>query len=480
MGKWILLIGILFCNVQAILGQEIKISQKEEFNFYRDQVIVLGKYKGQTVVYKNHASIGELLFYDSAMQKTQVSTLAFLPEKASNIRFGCSEQDILICYQLNDKKMQAIYINKLRNDLTWQEPTEICTNWKKESNAKNNATIHFSEDQRSVLVSTSYMDDGILYLLANTYDSQLQARSTIQQAYTDKNYLRLYSATLTNEGAIALLATDQTVKSKANKEEVYLLYASVGSTLLDSIRLSIGNYSVQDICLLQHHEQQQIYIAAFFADGKYSSAVGLYYCVFSEEQKKIVATHYTPLALQSVGTKNDLRNLTLKQISVSKQGHIECITEKSSHYSRTLSSLQPMVGSSILFNNLQDNARIVQEYVFEEIVLFNIKADGTLAWSQTILKDQTTQDDEGVYSSYVCLQYPNGKVYFFNDLSGRAWRLLGAYVSSAGELSVKELQTYDAMRNWNVLVSQGKQISGKEMLVPCITKNYLCFLKISY
>lgn len=39
-----------------------------------------------------------------------------------------------------------------------------------------------------------------------------------------------------------------------------------------------------------------------------------------------------------------------------------------------------------MMSNMNENARIVNEFSYDEIAVFNLKADGSLAWSQTILK----------------------------------------------------------------------------------------------
>jgi hypothetical protein len=127
-----------------------------------------------------------------------------------------------------------------------------------------------------------------------------------------------------------------------------------------------------------------------------------------------------------------------------------------------------------------DNARTVTEYYYDEIYLFNFKMEGSLSWSQTILKEQLSTDDGGIFSSFATLQYPIGNAYIFNDLSSKNTRLLSCYVTAGGELNMKEIQTNEQTDAWNLMPRSGKQISKSEMLIPCVMKNYVCFLKLTF
>jgi hypothetical protein len=73
-----------------------------------------------------------------------------------------------------------------------------------------------------------------------------------------------------------------------------------------------------------------------------------------------------------------------------------------------------------------------------------------------------------------------GKVYLFNDNEGRRDKLMAAYLNSKGVLSLKQLATPEALDAMNVMPRSAVQISGSEIVMPCITKGYLCLLKIQY
>lgn len=140
---------------------------------------------------------------------------------------------------------------------------------------------------------------------------------------------------------------------------------------------------------------------------------------------------------------------------------------------RTISSINPIVGNS--FVSVPDNARTVTEYYYDEIYIFSFKNEGSLSWSQTILKEQLSTDDGGLFSSFTPLQHPLGNAFIFNDLSSKNTRLLACYVSSKGEMNMKEIQTNEQIDEWNLLPRSAMQISKSELLIPCMMKNNVCF-----
>ena len=184
------------------------------------------------------------------------------------------------------------------------------------------------------------------------------------------------------------------------------------------------------------------------------------------------------MVLQISKSNSDLKDLRMRHLFLKSDGGVELVAEKYYQNIRTISSVNPIVSSSFMTG--PDNARSVTEYYYDEVCVFNFKLDGSLNWSQTILKEQLSTDDGGIFSSFIPLRYNIGNVYIFNDLSSKATRLLASYLSSKGEMSMKEIQTSEQIDEWNLMPRSGKQISKSEVVIPCMLKNSVAFLKIKY
>jgi drug/metabolite transporter (DMT)-like permease len=86
----------------------------------------------------------------------------------------------------------------------------------------------------------------------------------------------------------------------------------------------------------------------------------------------------------------------------------------------------------------------------------------------------------GIFSSFGVMEHPKGKAYIFNDLNTSNTRFIASYVSAQGLITLKEFQTTEEMNTWDIMPRSAVQISSTEIVMPCVTKSYLCFLKIVF
>ena len=478
MRKILLIVLLLIVGVN-LFAQTILLSEKEELNLRNDDFMVVGKCRGYSVVYRNHASIGELLFYNKNMVKEKISTLSFLPSKLSKIKFTNTSQDMLVFYVVKENKSMNVYMSKLNQDYSWTEP-QLFESTPMES-FRNNGEFNFSvsDDNTKTLVYNSFSEEGSTKLHAKVVDINLQVDIEIKQLMTEGDLYMLDVAGVSNRGEAYLLAND-TKANKGSGEKLILLTASKGDLNFSFNQFDLNQYSIRDIHLAIDNINRNLYIASYFSDGRYSKSRGLFLGSYNIENKIVNPSHFTPITMQVAATPTDLKDMKIRNLFLKKSGEVEIVAERTYQNTRSIASITPMLSSSMMMSNMNENARIVNEFSYDEIAVFNLKADGSLAWSQTILKDQTTMDDNGIFSSYGVLQHRLGNAYIFNDMSGKQSRILASYISGTGELTVKELQTSEEIENWNLMPRSALQMSKSEIVMPCVSKNYLCFLKISY
>ncbi|GBL34431.1 hypothetical protein EMGBS15_00260 [Filimonas sp.] len=475
----ILLIGLFIFAISDGFGQKIVLSEKEELNLRNDDFMVIGQCRKQTVVYKHHEGIGEIIFYNASFVKDRISTLAFLPTSFLKIFFSNSAEHLSVFYVLKENRKLNVYMSALKEDFSWTEPVLLQSS--PSGSYRNSHDYHFcsSEDNTKTLVYTTFDENEITVLQARVVDESLVSISDIKQSITDRDLYISETASVSNDGAAFMVAGDVNT-SKGNIEKLTLLSGAKGASTLTVTPMNLNQYAVSDIHLTMDNPNNNLYVSGYFADGRYSSPRGIYFSVFDMAAKGISSNHFTPLTLQISSSRTDLRDLKIRNVFLKKTGEIEIVAEKTYQNARNVGSAPPVISSSLLLSNMADNTRIVQEFSYEEIALFNLKTDGSLAWSQTILKDQTTTDDNGIFSSFGVLQHRLGHVFLFSDMSSKQSRLLACYVSANGELTVKELQSSEEVDEWSLMPRSSVQLSKSEIVMPCVSKNYLCFLKISY
>jgi hypothetical protein len=119
------------------------------------------------------------------------------------------------------------------------------------------------------------------------------------------------------------------------------------------------------------------------------------------------------------------------------------------------------------------NRRI--EFHFDNILTLSINADGTVHWSQLIRKEQTSMDDEGLYSSFNTVLTPDELTIIYNNDIGRSNEITGNSIDPKGEMKSKRIsKKSDSI---SILPRAGKQVDENTFVCPAVTKKRLFLVK---
>ena len=117
-------------------------------------------------------------------------------------------------------------------------------------------------------------------------------------------------------------------------------------------------------------------------------------------------------------------------------------------------------------------------YHAENIMILSFDKNCNLEWSNVIPKTQYDDESENLISNHI--MNTGGELHFlYNQYEHRSILLNDQSISPEGKITryptIKNLDKgYDFMPRY------AKQVSGKQMVVPCLYKNYLCFAKIDF
>jgi len=469
---------LLFFLPGVLPAQKLLLSEREDINLRNDDFSVIGTCNQQTAVYRKRNNRPEIIFYNAYMHKVKSVSLDFVSDDFSRIYFAASDERILVFYQQREERKEQLYGAIVQKDYSLSSPVLL----QSVSAAGPSGQIEFlrnsSEDGRRHLLHAAYYNDGAWVVQAMVVDESLKTISRISQLVSvAKEWAVLESSAVSNQGnALLLMAEKPTVKGAT--ESVKLLFAAAGAGEFASYPVALNKHTVSDLMPACDNRNTLFYLAGFYADGRYNTPKGVFFSTFDEEQQAATVSHFTPLAMQLSGGKGDLRDFKLRHLSIKSDGGVELSAEKYFQNTRTITSMNPSM--SLGFVSMPDQTRTIQEYYYDEVAVFNLKPDGNLAWSQTMLKEQQSADDGGIYSSIGVMEHKAGKVYFFNDLNSRQARLMAGFIANNSDMVMRELPTTDEMNEWNWMPRSAKQISKREIVMPCTLKGYLCFLKISF
>ena len=120
------------------------------------------------------------------------------------------------------------------------------------------------------------------------------------------------------------------------------------------------------------------------------------------------------------------------------------------------------------------NRRI--EFHYDNVLAISVNADGSIDWGQLIQKEQTSMDDEGIYSSFNSVLSPEALSVIFNNDIGRNNEIVSHSINAQGLLTIKKFsRSGDSI---SILPRSGKQVDENTMIVPAVTKKRLFLVKL--
>ena len=471
----LLFFGCLSISLQA---QKMYLSEKSDYVRRNDSYQILSKYQGMFTIYQRHAGISELHFFDSTGIPEKVSSLSFLPDQPEWLFFASSSKQITVFFVGKENKQQYVYASQLQANFSWTSPIVIDSCSTRAYRISSGYQFVSSANHQQTLLYTHWLQEGKEMLRLLVVDDKLQTRTRIEQALPETSNYLSSQAIVSNQGDAFLLGSSRDLSLPS--ETLSLLQIYHGATEYISTRIDTKDQPLNDIHLAYNENNQGLALAAWFRQARYSSPKGIFSAFFQPSSRTFISQSFTPIRLQIGSSRSDLNDLEIRDMYLNTHGDIEISAEKYSETTRSISTFSPNMSVGLINSNIQENVHTVKDYAYQEIVVFHLAGDGSLLWNQHILKEQSSTDDKGLYSSFCVMENKWGKAFLFNDISSRQNRFLAAYLSGKGDINVREVPLPAETDDWSLIPREGQQVSSRELIVPCQSKNYLCFLIIRY
>jgi hypothetical protein len=452
------------------------LSKKEKMNMRFDDFTIVGSFNQQLIGYIKHEAEHLFIFYDSAMQKKEQIKLP-VANDAAHIEFFATNESILVFYEIKNGKSIKRYAISLQSNLVFTE-AQLLYEISCSSNARiNSMDVKVSSNEQYYAISHAIEMDNSLSVYVTLMNRNSGVVKTFRQSVFDKQWIMSEAIAVTNTGIIYWYALHRP-SNRGSADALKLLDCGINEEIFEMRDVDLTNYTISDIKVKINEADKMLYTIACYSNSLYNNPLGFYLNQYSTTNNQLIQSQFTSVALASGKKEVDMKNLKIKNMGLKKDGGIEVAMERSFQNVRTLSNINSSISMSM--GGMMDNSRTINEYYYDEIIIFNFKTDCKLNWSQTILKNQMTTDDNGIFSSFGCFEYPIGKVYLFNDDNLKSNRLIGAYVASSGELNLKEIPLSKEVQSVGLLPRSAYQISKSEIIIPCLEKDYLRFLIVKF
>ncbi len=391
---------------------------------------------------------------------------------------------------------------------------------------KTGAVIFYlSQDKKySVLlaqpVNSKFIEIGKPLVIDTIYDrkemiaSNLRFRASVDQSYLMIYYPYFFGTTLTSAKFICVDRSLHALYNKTvpfNRDEKELedsktLIDNNGGCffILNPLSAAEGNiYDVfhfspaGDFSTYNIHTEKAVFsdpyfeidnrngnlvMNAFYNDDKHAEDVanGFFYASYRPDSGTVIKSGYTPftqdfikeLTGRAITDKPKLYTFTIRKSVLRNDGGSMILAES---FIRDTREVPIQVGFQPGFGNYHT----AYVYQFNDLIAFSIDPDGQLQWHAVMKKKQSSEDDNGVYSSFLAVNEKDRLRFLYLDeisLSG----ILNQYtLTSDGRVDRKAVMNQED-KDVMLLPKSGRQVAPNEVVMPSYLNGMLKLVKITY
>ena len=502
--KWTIFLFAFLLFAVNVNSQLITYSETNEEDVRDLKYEIIGKLNGNIHIYKNNNDHYSITLFDAEMKEVSREKLTFLPDKIINENFLLLPDSYLMFYQYQKKGI--VYCMSAKFDNTGKPvgaPIELDTT--KVSFLADNkiyTVINSDDKQKVMVVKISKPDEEKTNHVTTTlYNGQLQLlkKSKVLVSMKERN-ASLSEFVLDNSGDLAFIKSSGTgnseivnkltlINKQALEDSIHLIDPDLKGIYLDDIHLKVDNYN-------KHY-----LITSFFSKQRAGHVEGVYCYLWDKTTKKDILNtnivfndEFRADAKDENSIKDALDDFFLRNIVAKRDGGFVLAAES---YSTSTTNNNPfnrwdnygspysgfnnysVYGSNgMYYNPYSRNYNNITSYYATNIIMLSVDVHGKMEWSNIIHKSQRDESSEN-YISYGVLNTGDRVHFLFNAQTKREYLLNDQSISPDGQL-VRSPAFRGLNEAYEFMPRFGKQTGGRQIVLPCQYRNYICFAKIDY
>ena len=496
MKKLFLAYWIIFLLPFAGFSQKINYTDIAKEDSKDNSFEIIGKLKGNYLIYKATRSDDILSVYDRDMQLKQNVYLNFIPSKTIHISFFIYPDFIYVFYSYYKKGV--VFCMGAPVDAEGKlikDPVELDTAKIERTADKNVYSFITSEDKQKIMVYKILENNNSLTFATLVFDNQLHLiNKSWQTLEYRENKNHLSDILLDNTGCLVFTNSFRP-GSRDNTDRLTIVTKKVEANYFSVHTLDLKNTLLSDVKLKVDNANHHAIINSFYRDEQKGDIKGIYSAIWDLASDTVVSNTVIPFnntiraeAKDNGPEKLAFNNFIIKNIIVRKDGGYiltaeEYVTQESNLYN-------PMYRNGFAFGNPfyynpfmygpysgMNNYQVVI-INYNNILMLSISNSGQLEWNSVIQKKQSANDNDN-YLSFLLFN-PGSEIHFlYNDLSNKEISLLDNTLVPDG--SIRQNTSIKAMNNnYRFMPKYGKQVAAHEVIIPCTYRNSISFAKIEY
>ena len=503
-GRWFVIFLFLLPAFSAY-AQKLLYSEPEKDDTRKLNFEIIGKINGNFLIYKNIRNKNTIAILDNDMKLVKSVEQDYLPDndRVINVDFFAYPDFAYMIYQY--RKRNIIYCTAAKIDGNGNKTGELIELDTTQVNFGADNKIYSvvtSEDKSKIMIFKINSKNKKLYMITTLLmDDKLNLlkKSRLSIAMQDRDdYLNEFQ--LDNDGDLVFSRFDRVNNENIGDAALVIKYAQADSLMikdldtekkyLDEIRIKPDNYNKRYIITSFYYKQRRGNVDGFYfyVWDKQSAQPALEdTLVFSEELRRE--------ARGNSSTRAAFNDYFIRNIISRKDGGF--IVSSEAYYTSSrgggwnrwnnlygspfMRSYDYYYYSPYSYNSLWGNRWNTGQnvrYQADNIAILSFDKNGKREWSSIISKEQFDDQTDDLLSYQV--MNTGGQLHFlFNNLEKRANLLNDFSVQPDGKINRNPtLKNLD--RGYELMPKFAKQVSSRQVIIPCVYRNYVCFAKLDY
>lgn len=494
----------LGASAQKITYSDILKNDRKDMNFE-----ILGKFAGNFLVYKNYQQMPFITVYDNNMLLKENVELDFIKNRILNIDFVNYPGKLLLFYQY--QKGNTVYCNaatlgpdaKLSGGVVTLDTTKI--NFFADNKFYG---LSYSEDKKKILLYKTVKKDRRLNMVTKVFTDDLQMLDSARQIFEYDDRRETYKdLNISNNGHIVFLKETNNVRSDFSKALSVFKRQFKSPDFLEK-EIDLKEHKIDDSEIKIDNVNKWYVIAAFSLEKNSINLSGMFTAVVPEDTSKpiqVAINKFSDNLKSEVSQSNTIRDafdkFFIKSIVLKKDGGFLVTTEEQYNDSRNanwnrLSPYYPYYGNmndyyyyyprynymytpyGYNYYDRYGNNRNEDMYYANDIVTFSMDRDQQMKWATNIMKN-TSDVGTKAFLSYSTANF-DGEVHFLFIQNDKNRQIINNF-GMQGDGTVNRYPTLKSReKGYFFMPGYAKQVSAREVIMPCMFRNNIAFVKIEF
>lgn len=503
-GRWFLTVLVALAGITAT-AQKIVYSEPERDDTRRMNFDVAGKVGGNFLIYKNVRNRNWITVLDNDMKQTGKVEQDYVPDndRMINVDFFPYNDFCYMIYQYQKKNIVYCVASK------------IDANGKKISNViqLDTTQIGFAASNKIYSVLTSEDKSRLIVFKINSKNRKAYVMTTIllndKLGLLKKSRLSipmndrddyLSDFHIDNDGDMVFSKFSRSNNDNINRAAFVVKYAQADSLMMKE--LNIEKTNLDEIHIKVDNFNRRYFLTSFYFKERRGNIDGFYFYVWDKAAGKPViedtCIFSDGLRKEAKGDANirmAFNDYFIRNIITRRDGGfiIGCEAYYTTSRFNNWNRWDYLYGSQYMsplnnyyyspyYNNYWWGSRYSNNqsvrYHADNIAVLSFNKDGQLEWGTVMGKEQFDDESDDMLSYQV--MNTGGQLHFLFNQQERRNNLINDYsISPDGHLTHNPtLKNLD--KGYEFMPKFGKQVSARQIIIPCQYRNFVCFAKIDY